>query len=238
MNKKLVINNMEESVKKLANIIKNSNRQYRICIDSNIGGGKSTLLELLSKIPELNNLTEFLFEPVERWQNIGNYNLLELFYKDQQKYSYIFQTMTVITRMEMHDKANKEKFIIGERSWLTDKNVFVEQLYKDKMINDFEYHCYNEWFNYWSKKSKLDGILYIDTDPKECYRRKHELRKREEEESIPLSYLENLDNRHKEWLNNETIPIEKVDGNVNFKDNQQELSKIIDGIARLLQKIK
>lgn len=218
---------------------KTNNIKCTLCVDSNIGGGKSTLLELINNIPELKEHIELLLEPVEQWQNIdGRYNLLDLFYKDQQKYSYIFQTMTVITRMEMHDKADKQKLIIGERSWLTDKNVFVKQLHADGVLNDFEYACYNEWFDYWSKKSQIDGIIYIDTNPEECYRRKHMLRCREEEESIPIEYLINLDKRHKEWLDiNSDLMVEKINGDVNFIEEKEEFYKIIDQITNLVTNI-
>lgn len=226
---------------KLINCIKKFQKegiQCTICVDSNIGGGKSTLLELLSKKEELKPYIELLFEPVERWQDINGNNLLNLFYNDPKKYSYIFQTMTIITRMESHDRADKSKLIIGERSWLTDKHVFVSQLHKDGVLSDFEYDCYNEWYNYWTSKSPIDGILYIDTKPEECYRRKHNLRQRKEEESIPLSYLENLDKRHHEWLDNtKELEVQRIDGSVNFILQENELDNIVLNIVELLEKI-
>lgn len=214
------------------------NIQCTICVDSNIGGGKSTLLELLSKRKELKPFIELLLEPVERWQDINGQNLLHLFYNDPKKYSYIFQTMTIITRMESHDKADKSKLIIGERSWLTDKHVFVNQLHRDGVLNKFEYDCYNEWYNYWTSKAPIDGILYIDTKPDECYRRKHNLRQRKEEESIPLSYLEHLDQRHHEWLDNtKELEVQCIDGSVNFIVEIDEFENIILNISKLLEKI-
>ena len=67
---------------KLINCIKKFQKEglkCTICVDSNIGGGKSTLLELLSKKEELKPFIELLFEPVERWQDINGNNLLNLF---------------------------------------------------------------------------------------------------------------------------------------------------------------
>jgi deoxyadenosine/deoxycytidine kinase len=192
----------------------------------------------LSKRKELKPFIELLLEPVERWQDINGQNLLHLFYNDPKKYSYIFQTMTIITRMESHDKADKRKLIIGERSWLTDKHVFVNQLHRDGVLSDFEYDCYNEWYNYWTSKAPIDGILYIDTKPDECYRRKHNLRQRKEEESIPLSYLENLDKRHHEWLDNtKELEVQCIDGSVNFIVITDEFENIILNISKLLEKI-
>jgi deoxyadenosine/deoxycytidine kinase len=222
--------------------LKNENIQCSICVDSNIGGGKSTLLQLLSQNEILKDYIDLLFEPVEKWQNIQNtHNLLDYFYKDPKKYSYIFQTMTIITRMEMHDKANKEKLIIGERSWLTDRHVFVEQLYEDNILTKLEYDCYKEWYKHWSQKSNIDGILYLNTTPDECYRRKHNLRQRKEEESIPLSYLEKLHNRHIKWLQSEEtkkhLVVKTVNGNSNFIENKEEFNKILQSITNLLKSI-
>ena len=146
--------------------------------------------------------------------------------------------MTVITRMESHDKADKSKLIVGERSWLTDKNVFVNQLHRDGVLSDFEYDCYNEWYHYWTSKAPIDGILYIDTKPDECYRRKHNLRQRKEEEFIPLIYLEHLDQRHHEWLDNtKELEVQCIDGGVNFIVEIDEFENIILNISKLLEKI-
>jgi len=235
-------NNYEEELIQYCTKLKNENIECTICVDSNIGGGKSTLLQLLSQNEILKDYIELLFEPVEKWQSVQNkHNLLDYFYKDPKQYGYIFQTMTIITRMEMHNNANKNKLVIGERSWLTDRHVFVEQLYEDKILNELEYDCYKEWYKYWSQKSNVDGILYLNTSPQECYRRKHLLRQRKEEESIPLVYLEKLHNRHVSWLESEEtkkyLVVETVNGNTNFIENKQDFNKILQSITNLLKNI-
>lgn len=132
----------------------------------------------------------------------------------------------------------KRKLIIGERSWLTDRHVFVNQLHRDGVLSNFEYDCYNEWYQYWANKSPIDGILYIDTKPDECYRRKHSLRQRKEEEFIPLIYLENLDQRHHDWLDNtKELEVQCIDGNINFIVEIDEFENIILNISTLLEKI-
>ena len=38
-------------------------------------------------------------EPVDRWQNVGNHNLLDKFYHDKERYAYTFQNYIFFTRM-------------------------------------------------------------------------------------------------------------------------------------------
>lgn len=36
---------------------------------------------------------------MDRWQNVGNHNLLDKFYHDKQRYAYTFQNYIFFTRM-------------------------------------------------------------------------------------------------------------------------------------------
>lgn len=75
--------------------------------------GKSTLLRMLvdermstrsKHLAALRNNLEVVFEPVERWQNIGTesgkaINILDLFYSSPERYAYTFQNFVFLTRM-------------------------------------------------------------------------------------------------------------------------------------------
>lgn len=235
----------------------------RICVDSNIGGGKSTFLAKLKQSGIKG--VELLFEPVSDWQNIisketgDSYNILDEFYQDQEKNGYMFQTMTFITRMETHLKADSKSLVVGERSWFTDRHVFVEQMYRNKVLTDFQLACYDRWFHFWTQERlagqiNLDGIFFIDTPAKVCFMRKDQLRKRKEESSIPLSYLESLEERHHEWLlsnslnglesdkkyyvSKNNIPVYRVDGDIDFEHNEDDWNKIVGAFTDFLMSIK
>lgn len=56
------------------------------------------------QLAALRNNLEVVFEPVERWQNIGNdsgtaINILDLFYSSPERYAYTFQNFVFLTRM-------------------------------------------------------------------------------------------------------------------------------------------
>lgn len=71
-----------------------------ISIEGNIGSGKSSLIDNLKTY--YSNYKEskiiFISEPIDIWKSIvdnNNNNLLNLYYQDQNKYSFPFQIMTL-----------------------------------------------------------------------------------------------------------------------------------------------
>lgn len=71
-----------------------SNQKYFV-VEGNIGAGKSTFLKVINTF--LN--AQVVYEPHEKWQNVGGENLLEKFYADTQRWAYTFQTYAFITRI-------------------------------------------------------------------------------------------------------------------------------------------
>ena len=144
-----------------------------ISIEGNIATGKSTVLEY---IKTLNLPIYFVDEPVNEWLQIkdkNNINALQCFYQDQKRNSFCFQILAYITRLKKLMDAIKEhpnSIIITERCIETDKYVFAKMLYEADYINSIEWETYNYWYNCFSDISKVDLILYIATEPEECYK--------------------------------------------------------------------
>ena len=185
-----------------------------ISIEGNIATGKSTVFEY---IKTLNLPIYFVDEPVSEWLQIkdkNNINALQCFYQDQKRNSFCFQTLAYITRLKKLMDAIKEhpnSIIITERCIETDKYVFAKMLYEADNINSIEWETYNYWYNCFSDISKVDLILYIVTEPEECYKRIN-TRNRTEEVNISLDYLKQCHIKHEDWLNSTTIPIVKING--------------------------
>jgi len=180
---------------------------FIISIEGNIGSGKSTFVNLLKENCKDRDDICFLQEPVDQWLQIKDNegNILQHYYKDQQKYSFAFQMMAYISRLSLLREAmqNKQyKFIITERSLFTDKEVFCKMLYDDKFINEIEYQIYNKWFyefdNWLSDFDPKFIFIYFQCDPTISYERV-KLRARIEE-TIPLEYLVNCHDYHEKWL--------------------------------------
>lgn len=195
-------------------------------IEGNIGSGKSTLL---NKLSELENI-EIIQEPVDKWLEIkddNNKNLLDYFYSDMERNSYMFQTMVFKTRVESLDKPQNKNIRFSERSIWTDRYVFGKLCLEDKKMNPIEISCYKYWFDFLENKfnPKPNGIIYIRCSPKKCLERINN-RGRDEENKIKIEYLEKLHNHHEEWLNSWVrTPVLIID---NDEDNDWEniLNKI------------
>lgn len=201
-----------------------------ISLEGNIGSGKSTIIEILKNLNS--NDIVFVDEPVKEWTNItddSGTNALQLFYEDQKENSFWFQILAYITRLRnLFDtiKNNPDKIIICERSIYTDKNVFASMLYESGMIKQIEWKTYLYWFDTFKEQTKLDLILYVNTNPEECLARINKRNRVEEQNKISLEYLQNCNNKHNEWINTTDTKIINIDGH-----------ESLDNIYRFVKKI-
>jgi deoxyguanosine kinase len=206
------------------------NKPLIISIEGNIGSGKSTLVRLLEEKYD-NCHIHFLNEPVDEWSKFvdeNNENILTKFYKNQEKYSFTFQIMAYISRLnKLRMKidevkySNNQNIIITERSLSTDKYVFAQMLYDDNKMEKVQLDIYNEWFHAFNKETEIDKIIYIKTEPEVCSKRINE-RNREGEDSIPLEYLSNCHKYHENMIEierNNAKEILVLDGNNNVYES-------------------
>ena len=99
-------------------------------IEGNIGSGKTTLMKMLSD--KYTSGTEFIYEPVGVWQSYRDEkgtNLLDLFYKDQERWAYTMQTVAFMTRMQDITRTQVRPLRFSERSVYTDICVFAENVF-------------------------------------------------------------------------------------------------------------
>ena len=224
---------------------------YKILsIEGNIGSGKSTLLENLRSYYTTDDRVIFLREPVDDWEKIKdkqNNTILKKFYADQDKYAFPFQMMAYISRLKIlrdtvkeissrqnntNNTNNKQYIIITERCLYTDKHVFAKMLHDQGHIEDVCYQIYLNWFDEFAKDFPIDHIVYVNTDPQNCYNRIHK-RAREGEEVIPLAYLKDCHKYHEEFLDDvKEMRTNKLvlDGNVDIYENEKTVEMWIEQI--------
>jgi len=90
-----------------------------------------------------------------------------------------------------------------ERSVYSSRLVFAENSFESGYITPTEWALYCDWTNYiykTVKELKLDGIIYLQCDPKVCSERMNK-RSRSEEGGVPLEYLIALHDKYENWLN-------------------------------------
>lgn len=103
-------------------------RPFTIIVEGNIGSGKSTFLDNVTKSKP--DLFEVLSEPVKKWKNIEGHNLLDLMYKDAERWSLVFQSYAQLTMMEQHVKKVSKPVKMMERSIYSGRKCFIENLYR------------------------------------------------------------------------------------------------------------
>ena len=202
-----------------------------ISLDGNIGAGKSTLLaEIRKQLP-----VYVVDEPVGQWtalKNAEGTNLLELFYKDKKRWAYTFQNCAILTRLKNIQDAVEnnpsEKVFITERSILTDKYVFAEMLHNSGDMDSLEWELYESWFQIFSKKYPVNGIIYISTSSVTSKER-IQIRNRGGEENINMEYLEALDIQHKNWIATTDIPVLTISTEigVSMEENIEKIRSFI-----------
>jgi deoxyadenosine/deoxycytidine kinase len=204
-----------------------------ITVEGNIGSGKSTLLKNLETMNH-DNLV-FVPEPVSEWLNIkaGDKNALELFYENQKENSFWFQVLAYITRLRnllTIIENNPNKIIICERSIYTDKYVFAKMLYEAGNISEIEWKTYSYWFDTFKDKTKLDLILYVNTEPEECYNRILKRSRPEEVDKISKEYLTQCHMKHLEWFKETDAKIININGHETIENVMNNVKDIINDL--------
>jgi deoxyadenosine/deoxycytidine kinase len=185
-----------------------------ITIEGNIGAGKSTLLRKL-----IARGVDGIQEPVEAWKNCNGQNLLEAFYNDPKGHAYCFQSVAFLSRLSLVMEPQAEGTVrVIERSPMSDY-CFASNCFETGLMNSVEWAAYKYWWETYQRlfSYKLPNlIIYLRIEPKVCLDRMRG-RNRGEESGVPLEYLEQIHQKHEEWLsstpdNRFGVPVLVTDG--------------------------
>lgn len=191
-------------------------------IEGNIGAGKSTLLNLLEK--SFQNVYA-IYEPVDKWKNIGGANLLGDFYSTPERWGFTFELYSMFSKIKILRDAmlSDAEIIIMERSILSD-HVFQNVSYNLEKIDLKELAILEEIRAFFFQDMpKIDGIIYLNTNPAECLQR-IKRRKRNEEQNIDINYLIQLEKEFQYVCYNKKHCI--IDGDYDIKKPSQVIRTI------------
>ncbi|MPC18938.1 thymidine kinase 2, mitochondrial-like [Portunus trituberculatus] len=176
-----------------------------VCIEGNIGSGKTTLLEHFSQFPNV----EITWEDVDSWCDVEGYNLLQMAYQDSSRWAHLLQTYAQLTFATGHGKgvSDGSKVKLMERSIHSARYCFLENQYRSGIITEAEYLVACYWYRQLTSITdcQADLVVYLRTNPQSCYDRVMG-RGRPEEVGLPLQLLQDLHERHEEWLLEERFP--------------------------------
>lgn len=191
-------------------------------VEGNIGAGKSTLLGLLEK--SFQNIY-VIYEPVDKWKNIGGTNLLNDFYTSPERWGFTFELYSMFSKIKILRDAmlSDAEIIIMERSILSD-HVFQNVSYNLEKIDLKELAILEEIRAFFFQDMpKIDGIIYLNTKPVECLQR-IKRRKRNEEQNIDINYLIQLEKEFQHVCYNKKHCI--IDGDYDIKKPSQVIRTI------------
>lgn len=195
-----------------------------ISLEGGISSGKSTLLSSLRDLGGHDGIKfHFIDEPLDTWtalKNEGGENLLEVFYRDNKRWSYTFQNCAVLSRflnirkaidnwyrdVAVNPDAARSNVFITERCIETDFNVFAQMLREDGCLDGIEWDLYKKWYKLLQDTVRVSAIIYVNTDTDVCIQRIAK-RGRQGEENIPAEYMKRLHEFHLKWIDRMTVPV-------------------------------
>jgi len=207
----------------------NDNKHIRlVSLEGNIGAGKSTLMQTLQEIYQEDKRFIFIVEPVDQWEMIKDKkgkNMIKKYYENPTKYAFAFQIMAFQSRLQLLKETiasacPEVTTIVMERSLDADYHIFAKMLFEEGLMEDVEFQIYCNMALDILKKYSVDGIIWLDTDYEECFKRV-EKRSRHGENKISLCYLNKCHQYHIEWLGADTGFVCRVNSS-----NLHELYKI------------
>ncbi|XP_052286459.1 thymidine kinase 2, mitochondrial-like isoform X2 [Dreissena polymorpha] len=144
-------------------------------------------------------------QPTQKRQPRVKKPYTEMMYKDASRWSLAFQSYVQLTMADVHRKDTQRPVKMIERSLYSARYCFVENLYQGGLMPEVDYAILSEWYN-WIQDNEdmhIDLIVYLQALPVTCQER-IKMRNRHEEQSVPLDYLESLNDLHENWLIKQT----------------------------------
>jgi deoxyadenosine/deoxycytidine kinase len=211
-----------------------------VSFDGIISVGKSTLLDQIISL--LGKDVVKCPEPVDKWIASG---MLKLSYEDPEIYSFPAQCMFFDTRVDQINEVWEDgKLMISERSPFSD-SLFWETKRRNGDVNDTLHAIY---MNIWKKWQRLtpkecpDLFIYLDASLETCMNRLKQ-RGREAENSVTMEYqriLKEVHDKtfggtHVEMPNGKRVPVIRVDTEIDYSKNPEELEKVVQRIMKVLE---
>jgi deoxyadenosine/deoxycytidine kinase len=167
-----------------------SERKF-IAIAGNIGTGKSSLLEFLTRSYDISPF----YEP-----NEANPYLPD-FYKDMRRWAFQSQLYFLSNKFRIHQEADRlPGVVIQDRTIFEDAEIFATALHQMRKIDKRDWETYRAFYqNILRAINPPDLMIYLHC-PMRTLRQRIRLRGRRMEQDIPLSYLKRLQSLYDQWI--------------------------------------
>ena len=201
-----------------------------IAISGNIGAGKTSLTELLSK--------HYGWEA--HYEDVIDNPYLDDFYNHMERWSFNLQIYFLKSRFEQLLKIkNFNNVIVQDRTIYEDAHIFAPNLKSMGLMNQRDFKNYQELFEL--MESQIQGpdlLIYLRSNIPNLVNKIHK-RGREYENSISIDYLSRLNERYEAWTSTyDKGNIIKIDvDELDFVENKEDLKLIIAKVDDEIKKI-
>ena len=194
-----------------------------VAVAGNIGAGKTSLVELLSK--------HYGWDA--HFEDIIDNPYLDDFYNHMERWSFNLQIYFLNSRFRQlkNFKASNKDFI-QDRTIYEDARIFAPNLHAMGLMNQRDFNNYQSLFGL--MESMGEGpymLIYLRSSIPNLVHKIHK-RGREYENSISIEYLSRLNERYEAWISTYDkgkLLIVDVD-QFDFVENKGDLGKIIEKI--------
>lgn len=162
-----------------------------IAVAGNIGAGKSTLVDFLSRQYGLRPY----FEPNE------TNPYLKDFYGDMKAWAFHSQLYFLSAKLRLHQAlANVEDAVIQDRTIYEDAEIFAYNLYRTRKMRKRDFETYQALYQeILSVLRPPDLMIYLRASLR-TVRKRINLRGRPEEKSVPMGYVRGLGELYESWF--------------------------------------
>ncbi|MEN9697330.1 MAG: hypothetical protein RLZ56_751 [Bacteroidota bacterium] len=206
---------------------KATKKPKHVAIAGNIGAGKTTLTEMLSKH----------YRWIPQFEDVDHNPYLTDFYDDMPRWSFNLQIYFLHGRLnQILDIQRGTETIIQDRTIYEDANIFAPNLHEMGLMSKRDFDNYFGFFS--TIKSMVqppDLLIYLKASVPTLVSQIQK-RGREYEENIRLDYLKKLNDYYNKWIDNYTEgPLLVIDCDKNkFGENEEDFGEIISKVDGML----
>jgi deoxyadenosine/deoxycytidine kinase len=194
-----------------------------IAVAGNIGAGKTTLTQQLSKH----------YRWLPHFEDVDHNPYLNDFYDDMPRWSFQLQIYFLNSRLsQLVEIQGGSETVIQDRTIYEDAHIFAPNLHEMGLMSKRDYDNYFSFFQTLKRMvNPPDLLIYIQSTVPNLVGQIQK-RGREYEENIRLDYLKRLNEYYNKWIDSyKEGPLLIVNGDENkFGEKEEDLGKIINSV--------
>ena len=198
-----------------------------IAVAGNIGAGKTTLTEMLSKH----------YRWIPQFEDVDHNPYLNDFYEDMPRWSFNLQVYFLNSRLnQLLEIHSGTETVIQDRTIYEDAHIFAPNLHEMGLMSKRDYNNYFQFFQTLKRMVQApDLLIYLQASVPTLVGQIQK-RGREYEENIRLDYLKRLNDLYNKWIDGyKEGPLLVIDIDRNkFAEIDEHLGEIIVKIDALL----